>query len=329
MISVLCGGVGGVKLVDGLAAVLRNPSELTVIVNTADDWEHLGLHISPDVDTVLYTLAGLANEDRGWGIDGDTWTALAMLARYGFPAWFRLGDRDLATHLARTVWLREGRRLTEVTAALASALGVAPRVLPMSDAPVRTFVHTPAGRLPFQDYFVRRGARDAVQRIEFEGIDEAAPSAEVLDAIRRSALIVVAPSNPLVSVAPILALRGMEAALLGSPALRIAVTPLVGGAAIKGPTVEMLRGVGMRAEPAAVAALYARFLDVFVLDLRDRDVAETIGPRQGTVPGRRLAVECADTVMADASGRRRLAAEILAVAARHGAEVATGATEPT
>jgi LPPG:FO 2-phospho-L-lactate transferase len=331
VITILCGGVGGVKLVDGLAAVLRDPSELTVIVNTADDWEHLGLHISPDVDTVLYTLAGIVSEERGWGIEGDTWTALAMLERYGLPAWFRLGDRDLATHLARTGWLREGRRLTDVTAALAQALGVVPRVLPMSDAPVRTFVHTASGRLPFQDYFVRRGARDPVQRIELDGIEDAAPSPEVLDAIRRSTLIIVAPSNPLVSVGPILGLRGMEAALSDSAALRIAVTPLVRGAAIKGPTVEMLRGAGMRADPAAVAALYARFLDVFVLDVRDRGSADAVaasadGRRAG--PARRLAVECADTVMADAAGRRRLAADILRLAARRGVGAATGSASP-
>jgi LPPG:FO 2-phospho-L-lactate transferase len=321
VISVLCGGVGGVKLVDGLSAVLRHPSELTVIVNTADDWEHLGLHISPDVDTVLYTLGGVVSQDRGWGVEGDTWTALEMLGRYGLPVWFRLGDRDLATHVARTMWLREGRRLTEVTAALASALGVVPRVLPMSDAPVRTFVHTPGGRLPFQDYFVRRGARDPVHRIELHGIEEAEPSPEVLDAIYRSDVIIVAPSNPLVSVGPILALRGMDAALAGSEALRLSVTPLVGGAAIKGPTVEMLRGAGMRADPAAVAALYARFLDVFVLDVRDRGLADSVAAV--SAPGRRLDVECLDTVMADAAGRRRLARGILRVAARHGAEIST------
>ncbi len=320
MISVLCGGVGGVKLVDGLAAVLRDPRQLTVIVNTADDWEHLGLAISPDVDTVLYTLAGLVSEARGWGIEGDTWAALEMLGRYGLPAWFRLGDRDLATHLARTEWLRGGRRPTEVTAALASALGVVPRVLPMTDARVATFVHTPEGRLAFQDYFVRRGARDPVRRIELEGIEAAEPSPEVLDAIHDSAVIIVAPSNPLVSVGPILALRGMEAALAESPALRIAVTPLIGGTAVKGPTVEMLRGTGMRADPAAIAALYRRFLDVFLLDARDQAMAEGVAAAGGAGGG--LAVECADTLMADTAGRRRLAREILRIARGRGVDVA-------
>ncbi len=324
MITVLCGGVGGVKLVDGFAAVLADPSDLTVIVNTADDWEHIGLAISPDVDTVLYTLAGLASEDRGWGIEGDTWTGLEMLGRYGLPTWFRLGDRDLATHLARTMWLREGRRPTEITAALAAALGVAPRVLPMSDNRVATVVRTPGGSLPFQEYFVKRGARDPVTGIEFKGIDGAAPSPEVFQAVRSATLLVVSPSNPLVSVGPVLALRGMEQALVDSPALRIAVTPLIGGKAIKGPTVEILHGLGLAAEPSAVAALYRRFIDVFVLDVRDRELSDNVAT--AGAPGRPLSVECADTLMTDRPGRMRLARAILAIAASHGVEVAAKPT---
>ncbi len=321
MITVLCGGVGGVKLVNGLAAVLADPSTLTVVVNTADDWEHLGLQISPDVDTVLYTLAGLASEEQGWGIEGDTWTALEMLGRYGLPTWFRLGDRDLATHLARTLWLRDGRRPTEVTAALASALGVVPRVLPMSDDRVATFVHTPAGRLPFQEYFVRRGAADSVTGIEFEGADRARPSPEVREAILTSDVIVVAPSNPLVSIGPILALDGMEAALTATRALRIAVTPLIGGTAVKGPTVEMLRGLGMPAQPAAIAALYRRFVDVFVLDVRDGGLRDTVAAVGS--PARPLSVECADTLMIGAAERGRLARAIIGIAEARGAEITT------
>ena len=321
MLTVLCGGIGGVKLVDGFAAVLADPGELSVIVNTGDDWEHLGLSISPDVDTVLYTLAGLAGEDQGWGIEGDTWTALEMLGRYGLPTWFRLGDQDLATHLARTLWLREGRRPTEITAALAAALGVAPRVLPMSDDRVATVIGTPEGRRGFQEYFVQRGARDRVTGIEFEGIEQAAPSPEVLEAVRRAAVIVVSPSNPLVSIGPILALRGMTQALAESRALRVAVTPLIGGKAVKGPTVEMLRGLGMPAEPPAVAALYRSFLDVFVMDVRDRHLAGTV--EASADPGRPLSVECTDTLMADRAGRRRLARAILEIAAGHGIEVRT------
>jgi LPPG:FO 2-phospho-L-lactate transferase len=319
VIAILCGGVGGAKLVDGLASSLPDPSLLTVIVNTADDWDHLGLHISPDVDTVLYTLAGRAHPERGWGIAGDTWEALEMLGRYGFPTWFRLGDRDLATHLARTVWLREGRSLTAVTQALAAALGVRPRVLPMSDDRVATVVRTPAGRLPFQEYFVARRAADPVHGIEFEGIGRARPSPEVYESLQAARLIIVAPSNPLVSIGPILALPGMRPALAASRALRIAVTPLVGGQAIKGPTVEMLRGMGIPAEPAAVAALYRDFVDVFVLDAQDRDASDAVaaaGP-----PGRPLIVQCADTVMPDIAARRRLAREVLRIAAAYGVEI--------
>lgn len=319
MIAVLCGGVGGAKLVEGLARVLPDASKLSVIVNTADDWDFMGLHISPDVDTVLYTLAGLASPERGWGIGEDTWAALEMLGRYGFPTWFRIGDRDLATHLARTVWVREGRTLTDVTRALAAGLGVVPRVLPMSDHRIATMIHTPAGRLPFQEYFVARGARDRVLGIEFEGIEEARPSQEVFEAIRTARLIIVAPSNPLVSIGPILALLGMREALAASRALRLAVTPLVGGQAIKGPTVEMLRGAGIPPEPAAIAALYQDFLDLFIVDTRDGAEAGSVA--EAGRGGRPLGVECADTIMPDPPSRRRLADEVLRIARRHGAEI--------
>jgi len=338
VITVLSGGVGGAKLVDGLAAVLPDPSALTVVVNTADDWDVWGLRVSPDVDTVMYTLAGLVSPEQGWGIDGDTWAALEMVERYGLPAWFRIGDRDLATHIARTAWMREGRRLTDVTRALAQALGVRPRILPMCDEPVATVVSTPAGRLPFQEYFVARRAADEVQRVEFEGIAQARPSPEVLDAVRSTSVLVVAPSNPVVSIGPILAVPGMREALAASPALRMAVTPLVGGQAIKGPTVEMLRGLGMPAEPATVAALYRDFLDVFVLDVRDRPQALSSGQcapsaRQavfatdagaGGSSERLVRVELADTLMSDLPGRRRLAHDVLRIAAAHGAVLPPG-----
>lgn len=322
MITVLCGGVGGAKLVDGLAAVLPDPSTLAVVVNTADDWDLWGLRISPDVDTVVYTLAGLASPEQGWGIGGDTWSALEMMGRYGFPAWFRIGDRDLATHVARTAHLREGRRFTEVTRALAAALGVRPQVLPMCDEPVATVVRTAAGRLPFQEYFVARRAADPVHGIEFEGIEQARVTPEVLEAVRAAAVIIVAPSNPLVSIGPILAVPGLRAALAASPALCLAVTPLVGGHAIKGPTVEMLLGLGMPAEPAAVAGLYREFLDVFVLDERDRAAAAAVAGS-----GRRLAVGCADTMMSDVPARRRLARDVLRIAAAHGAAVPAARAE--
>lgn len=319
MITVLCGGVGGVKLVAGLAAVLPDPSRLSVVVNTADDCTCWGLHVSPDVDTVLYTLSGLANREQGWGIEGETWNALELLGRYGLPTWFRIGDRDLATHLARTLWLREGRRLTEVVRVLANALGVAPLVLPMCDERVETVVRVPAGRLPFQEYFVARHASDPVLGIEFTGADTARMTLEVADAIRRAALVVIAPSNPLVSVGPILAVPGMRDALVETPAVRLAVSPLVGGRAMKGPTVEMLRGLGMPAEAAAVAGLYREFLDVFVLDAQDRDARASVVAAGR--PDRPFAVVCADTVMGDEDARRRLAREVLQIAAARGAAV--------
>lgn len=318
-ITVLSGGVGGAKLVDGLAAALPDPGGLTVIANTADDCEVWGLHVSPDVDTVLYTLAGLASVERGWGIDGDSWAALEMLGRYGMPTWFRIGDRDLATHLARTAWLQSGHRLTEVTLRLARALGVRSTVLPMSDDRVRTVVHTPSGPLPFQEYFVRRHAADPVEGVEFAGVEEASPSPEVMAAIRHATVLIVAPSNPVVSIGPILALRGVREALAGASALRIAVTPLVGGRAIKGPTVAMLEGLGMSPTPATVAALYRDFLDVFILDSRDETRREAVEAIRA--PGRSLRVACLDTLMPDPPSRRRLACEILSLAASLGADV--------
>ena len=242
-----------------------------------------------------------------------------MLGRYGLPTWFRIGDRDLAIHLARTQRLREGRRLTEVTLGLARALGVRPRVLPMCDEAVATVVETPSGRLPFQEYFVARRAADPVVGLEFTGVDRAEITPEVAGAIRDAAIVIVAPSNPLVSIGPILAVPGARDALIESRALRVAVTPLVGGRAIKGPTVEMLEGLGIPATPSAVAALYAEFLDIFVLDARDRDAAASVSAV--AAPGRAIAVECADTIMADAEARRRLAREVLEIARRHGAAV--------
>lgn len=309
MITVLSGGVGGAKLVHGLATVLPDPGSLTVVANTADDCEIWGLHVSPDVDTVLYTLAGLASPERGWGIEGDTWAALEMLDRYGAPTWFQIVDRDLATHLARTMWLREGQRLTEVTARLARRLGVRSTVLPMSDDPVRTVVHTPAGRLPFQEYFVRRRAADPVLGVEFDGLATARPSPEVLAALRDARVVIVAPSNPVVSIGPILALPGVREALRGTSAVRIAVTPLVQGRAIKGPAAEMLQGLGMAATPATIADLYHDFLDLFVLDVRDQSAAASIEAAHASP--RHLRVVCVDTVMPDIPSRTRLARDLL------------------
>lgn len=276
MIVALAGGVGGSKLVEGLSRVVIPPEDLVVIVNTADDQEFYGLHVSPDLDTVMYTLAGIVNKGTGWGIENDTFHALSMLGRYGEETWFHLGDRDLATHILRTRELRKGRSLTEVTADLAERLGVRPRILPMCDDPVRTIVQTPGGELEFQEYFVKRRAGDPVLGVRFEGIDRARPTPQVLSALREAEAIVICPSNPIVSIGPILSLPGFREALQEARALKIAVSPLAAGRAFKGPTVEMMRGLGYEATAFGVASLYRDFLHVAIIDERDAELAPRI-----------------------------------------------------
>jgi len=302
----LAGGVGGAKLAHGLYAALL-PGALTVVVNTGDDFEHFGLRICPDADTVLYTLAGLANEATGWGVAGETWSALEMLGRYGEEIWFHIGDRDLATHVVRTARLREGRTLTQVLASLADALGVRAALLPMCDEPAPTIVRTPEGELAFQDYFVRRQQRDQVLGVRFAGIEAARVPDGVRDAVAAAEVIVVCPSNPIVSIGPILAVPGMRALLAGVRAPRVAVSPIVGGKALKGPADRMLTDLGM--EPAAfgVAALYQGLLNGFVLDTVDADAA----PRIEALGMRTLVT---DTVMRTVVDRERLAREVLSFA---------------
>lgn len=274
MILTFSGGVGGAKLVQGLAA--HRPADLAVVVNTADDMELFGLHIAPDVDTVMYTLAGLSSKDRGWGLTGETWQAMGMLGRYGADTWFNLGDQDLATHILRTQALRAGRTLSEVTADLCQRLGVRPQVIPMTDDRVTTYVKTPQGWLHFQEYFVRDRCQPTVLDIEFRGLTEAHPSPPFLHALATAEAIIVSPSNPLVSVGPILGVPGVRETLQKSQALRIAVTPLISGQAIKGPTVPMMESAGLTPTATSVARLYADFIDVFVLDERDADLRPEI-----------------------------------------------------
>jgi LPPG:FO 2-phospho-L-lactate transferase len=276
MIVALAGGVGGSKLVEGLARVVSPPEDLVVIVNTADDQEFYGLSISPDLDTVMYTVAGIVNKSTGWGIEDDTFYALSMLGRYGEETWFRLGDRDLATHILRTRELRKGRSLTEVTADLAGRLGVRPRILPMSDDPVRTIVLTPEGELQFQEYFVKRRASDPVVGVRFEGIDRARPTPQVLSALREAEAVVICPSNPIVSIGPILSLPGFRETLQETRAVKVAVSPLAAGRAFKGPTVEMMRGLGYEASAYGVASLYRDFLHVVIIDERDVELVPRI-----------------------------------------------------
>jgi LPPG:FO 2-phospho-L-lactate transferase len=305
-VVVLAGGVGGARLAFGLQRALT-PEELTVVVNTGDDFEHLGLRICPDLDTVTYTLAGLANRETGWGLAGDTFEALAALERVGGPVWFRLGDRDLATHLQRTALLSQGLRLTEVTVRISTALGVAPRVLPMTDDAVATKVLTPEGELDFQDYFVRRQCEPAVNGVRFDGIEAARPSPEAAAALADADGIVIAPSNPFVSVEPILALPGVREAVASKPA--VAVSPIVGGEAIKGPAAKMLRELGQDVSAAGVARRYAGLAGGYVMDRQDTSLA-------GEVSALGFETVLAQTIMRSDDERESLARVCLALLAR-------------
>jgi LPPG:FO 2-phospho-L-lactate transferase len=302
-VCALAGGVGGAKLASGLRDVLP-PGDLSVVVNTADDFDLWGLHICPDLDTVMYTLAGISNPDTGWGIADETFETLDMLEHYGEETWFKLGDRDLATHILRTSRMRYGETLTEVTAGISVALGVKSAVLPMSDDPVSTVLETPEGRLEFQEYFVRRGQRDEVSGIELRGIEEARPTERVLAAISGADVVVLCPSNPVVSVGPILALPGMTGALASSPAPKVAVSPIVGGRALKGPADRMLASLGHEVSATGVARIYAGLVDGMVVDRIDE------GERAGIEAlGMRLLVT--ESVMRGAEDRARLASEAL------------------
>jgi LPPG:FO 2-phospho-L-lactate transferase len=250
--------------------------------NTADDTEMHGLHISPDLDTVAYTLAGLANPQHGWGLDGDTFHCLEALRKLGAEAWFQLGDRDFATHLYRTARLREGATLTQITAELTAAWGLPCKLVPMSDQRVRTLVKTRAGVLDFQTYFVRRRARDTVLGVTFDGARRARPAPGLLQAIRQAAGIIVCPSNPIISIGPILAVPGIREALRKSTATVVAISPIVGGRALKGPAARMMKSLGMRVSALGVAELYRHFVDVFILDQVDAKQAakvEALGMR--------------------------------------------------
>jgi len=302
-ITVLAGGVGAARFLQGLTRV-ADPRRLSVIGNTGDDEEFFGLHVAPDLDTVLYTLAGRADPRRGWGLRGDTFRSLRAAGTLGAPTWFRLGDRDLATHLARTEWLRAGLRLSEVTARLARAQGVHVQVLPMTDDPVRTFVHTDRGRLPFQQYLVRHRGRGRVRRIEIAGARAARPAPGVLDALGAADAIIIAPSNPLVSIGPIVAVPAIRHALERRRAPVAAISPLVGGRPVKGPLHRMLRGLGHEVSPRGVARCYRGLADLFVLDGADAAWTARIAAL-----GIRPVV--ADTLMRTPARAARLAAAVL------------------
>ncbi len=299
MIVVLSGGTGGAKLIQGLNHVVPHEN-LTVIVNTADDIEWWGLHISPDVDSILYALAGSLSADRGWGVEDDSFRCLERMAILGQPSWFSLGDLDLATHLARTNLLREGKSLSAVIAELARRMDIRTRVLPMSDDRVSTMVDTPHGILNFQEYFVRERHQVEVRSIHFDGADEATPAPGVLECIASAEAVILAPSNPVTSVGPILAVPGIREALCNTSAPIVAVSPIIGGEAFSGPAGLLMRRKGWPSTIGGVAQAYEDFLDVLVVDLADHADAEHL--REGD-----LHVLCANTVMKSMQDKQELA----------------------
>ncbi len=302
-VCALAGGVGGAKLAAGLQDML-SPGALTVVVNTADDFDLWGLRICPDLDTVMYTLAGIANPQTGWGVEGESFGALAMLARYGEETWFKLGDRDLATHVLRTARLRAGEALTEIVTDLSAALGARGSILPMCDEPVATVLDTPDGQLEFQEYFVRRGQRDEVLGVKLRGIEHTRPTGAVLGALAGADVVVFCPSNPVVSIGPILAVPGMQKALVASRAPKIAVSPLIGGRALKGPADRMLDSLGYEVSATGVARIYEGLVDGMVVDKVDA------GERAG-IEALGMRVLVTDAIMRDAGDRVRLATEVV------------------
>ena len=299
MITVLAGGVGAARFLQGLVQAV-DPEEVTVIVNTGDDVVLHGLYISPDIDTVTYTLAGLSDEERGWGVKDESFRTLSVLNELGRDTWFNLGDRDMALHIHRTDLMKSGKSLSEVTAQITSTLGVQCRILPMSNQRVETRVITEAGDLGFQEYLVKRGAQDEVKALRFSGAESAAPAPGVIEAITKADGIIIAPSNPLISVGPILAVEGVRDALIACGAPVAAISPIVGGAAIKGPAADMMRGLGMEVSACKVAELYRDFLGTFILDSVDADQRERV---------RALGVEpiVTDTIMTDLTKKIALA----------------------
>ena len=305
-VTALAGGTGAAKLLRGLAVCVA-PRELTIIGNTGDDTEVWGLHVSPDLDTVTYALAGLLDVARGWGRADETFHALQAMAALGAPTWFSLGDRDLATHLARTVALRQGQTLAAVTARLGAQLGVGARVLPMSDDPVRTIVTTPEARLTFQEYFVRDKALGDVLRVDYAGAATARPAPGVLEAIADADRVIVCPSNPVTSIGPILAVPGIAGALASTRAPVVGVSPIVGGAPVSGPAGRLLRARGLDVSPLGVAAAYAPWLRTLLIDTRDAGLVPAL-ERAG------VRAVVADIVMTDHAREVALARRVLEAA---------------
>ena len=303
MITALAGGVGAARFLQGLVQVVPE-DEIMVIVNTGDDIELYGLHISPDLDIVMYTLAGIVDEEKGWGIREDTFNCLDMLRRYGHETWFKLGDRDLATHIYRTQLLKSGRSLSEATERLCQRLGVRVRILPMTNEKFETRIVTDAGTMHFQEYLVKREARDRVTKVIFEGAQEARPAPQVIDSILNANAVIICPSNPIVSIGTILSVRTIRSTLKETEAKVIAISPIVGGSPVKGPADKLMRGLGLEVSACAVAELYQDFLDAFVIDQVDeaeRDRIEKLG----------LHVVTTNTLMKSIEDKVRLARVVL------------------
>ena len=306
MITVLAGGIGAAKFLVGLAAVV-SPSRITIIVNTGDDALLHGLHVSPDTDTVMYWLAGVADIERGWGLAGDTFHCLEALARLGEETWFQLGDRDLATHLWRTQRLQQGATLSEVTGQLCRAYGVECRLLPMTDMPAKTRLQTTAGLLAFQEYFVKLRQEPEVLEADFSEAARAQPAPGVVEAILEAEAVLIAPSNPILSIGPILAVPGIREALRTTAAPVAAISPIVAGRSLKGPTDRILRSLGLGASAASVATLYRDFLNLFVLDSEDASLEDEVSKMGGEVVS-------APTIMSTLEARRELARIVLQAA---------------
>ena len=306
MIVVLAGGVGAARFLQGLVQVV--PQErLTVIVNTGDDRDFYGLHVSPDLDIVMYTLSGIVDEAHGWGIRNDSYNTMQQLTNYGNEDWFMLGDRDLATHIHRTNLLRQGKPLSEITDELRKQFGLALRILPMSDQDVTTHIQTPVGLLHFQEYMVKRRCADAVLDVLFVGASESRPAPGVLDAIKDAEAILIAPSNPIVSIGSILAIPGIHDALHEASGMVVAISPIVSGVPIKGPADKLMLGLRMEVSPVGVARYYRDFLDVMVIDKQDEHLL-------GEIEDLGIPAVATNTIMRDGAAKKALAQIVLEVA---------------
>jgi len=299
MITALAGGVGAARFLQGLVKV-HPEKDMTIIVNTGDDIELYGLHISPDLDIVTYTLAGIVDEEKGWGVKNDTFHWLEMIQKYGYETWFKIGDKDLATHFYRTQLLKEGYSLTEVTSRLCNKLGLNIRILPMTDNRFQTKIVTDKGVMHFQEYMVKRGAQDKITNVIFDGVEKAKSAPGIIDAILDAELIIICPSNPIVSIGPILSVRNVRKALRETRAKVVAISPIIRGAPLKGPADKLMRGLGLEVSAYSVANLYRDFIDTFIIDNMDRD-------EKGRIEKLGLKVVATNTVMKTIQDKIRLA----------------------